>query len=27
MVLPVILTVIIFNRYISYGLTEGAIRG
>ena len=27
MVLPVILIVIIFNRYISYGLTEGAIRG
>jgi len=27
MVLPVILTVVIFNRYIAYGLTEGAVRG
>jgi multiple sugar transport system permease protein len=27
MVLPVLLIVIVFNRYIAYGLTEGAIRG
>lgn len=27
MVLPVLLIVVIFNRYIAYGLTEGAVRG
>ena len=27
MVLPVLLIVIVFNRYIAYGLTEGAVRG
>jgi multiple sugar transport system permease protein len=27
MVLPVLLIVVVFNRYIAYGLTEGAVRG
>ena len=27
MVLPVLAIVVIFNRYIAYGLTEGAVRG